>query len=169
MNWYKLNTDGSSIGNPSKSGGGGIIRNHLGDWIGGFARSIGTTSSIIAELWALRDSLNLCIQLQISHLHIEIDASFVVDMLNCDNRSSKYLSPLIDDCRVLLGKIPHHKIQHCFREANRCADNLAKKGADMEQDFISFVNPPDCIIEQVRLDALGTVYCRHCRGNAITL
>lgn len=29
-NWYKLNTDGSTIGNPSIVGGGGVVRDHNG-------------------------------------------------------------------------------------------------------------------------------------------
>lgn len=35
------NIDGSSIGNPGKAGGGGIIRKQHGNWVRGFARSIG--------------------------------------------------------------------------------------------------------------------------------
>lgn len=30
INWYKMNTDGSLIGNPGKVGGGGLIRDHRG-------------------------------------------------------------------------------------------------------------------------------------------
>ena len=37
LNWYKLNTDGSSVGNPGKAGGGGLIRNHEGGWVKGFS------------------------------------------------------------------------------------------------------------------------------------
>jgi hypothetical protein len=31
LGWFKLNTDGSSLGNPELAGGRGVIRNHLGD------------------------------------------------------------------------------------------------------------------------------------------
>lgn len=37
LNWYKLNTDGSFIGNLGKAREGGIIKNHHGNWVGGFA------------------------------------------------------------------------------------------------------------------------------------
>uniref|UniRef100_A0A7N2KYF6 RNase H type-1 domain-containing protein n=1 Tax=Quercus lobata TaxID=97700 RepID=A0A7N2KYF6_QUELO len=50
LNWFKLNIDGSSIGNPGKAGGGGIIRNQHGNRVRGFARSIGIASSVVAEL-----------------------------------------------------------------------------------------------------------------------
>ena len=39
--WFCLNTDGSAIGNPSRAGCGGLIRNDRGEWIGGFSRSLG--------------------------------------------------------------------------------------------------------------------------------
>ena len=59
--WFKLNSDGSSMGNPGKAGGGGIICDFKGDWVSGYARAIGFTTSVAAELWALRDGINLCI------------------------------------------------------------------------------------------------------------
>ena len=36
QHWYKLNTDRSSLGNPGRAGGGGIIRNSNGEWVGGY-------------------------------------------------------------------------------------------------------------------------------------
>nr|POF19331.1 putative ribonuclease h protein [Quercus suber] len=56
-NWYKLNTDEASCGNPRRAGGGGVIRGSAGNWIKGFVRYIGSTTSIIAEFRALRDGL----------------------------------------------------------------------------------------------------------------
>jgi hypothetical protein len=44
VNWAKLNTDGSVLGDPGLVGGGGVIQDSLGNWLGGFSRSIGTTS-----------------------------------------------------------------------------------------------------------------------------
>ena len=52
--WAKLNTDGSSLGNP-RPAGGGVIRDIEGAWIMGFMRNIGITSRYIAKLWALRE------------------------------------------------------------------------------------------------------------------
>nr|POE64125.1 putative ribonuclease h protein [Quercus suber]POF10141.1 putative ribonuclease h protein [Quercus suber] len=49
-NWFKLNSDGSSMGNLGKAGEGGIIRNSHRDWVSGYARAIGYTTSVIAEV-----------------------------------------------------------------------------------------------------------------------
>lgn len=63
--WFKLNTDGASIGNSGKAGGGGLIRDSSGNWVKGFSRDIGFGTSILAEFWALRDGLTLAAQLSI--------------------------------------------------------------------------------------------------------
>ena len=48
--WMKLNTDGSSLGNPEFAGGGGVVRDEHGNWIVGFSRKIGRTTSYVVEL-----------------------------------------------------------------------------------------------------------------------
>ena len=49
LNWLKLNTDGSALGN-SELAGGGLIRHHNGCLVKGFARAIGIATSVEAEL-----------------------------------------------------------------------------------------------------------------------
>ena len=70
----KLNTDGSSLGNPGLAGAGGLIRDGNRSWVVGFARKIGVASSLLAELWALRDELLLCLQFHVQAVIIEMDA-----------------------------------------------------------------------------------------------
>ena len=79
--WVKLNTDGSALGNPGRAGGGGVIQDHLGHWIKGFSRALGTTNSFIAELWALRDGLIIFKELELSNLIVELDALSVIQMM----------------------------------------------------------------------------------------
>ena len=81
LGWVHLNIDGSALGNPGRVGCGGIIQNDHGDWIGGFSRSIGFTTSFIAELWALRDGLTLYSNLHFNAVDIEIDVKEIVDLL----------------------------------------------------------------------------------------
>ncbi|GLT55461.1 hypothetical protein SLA2020_285800 [Shorea laevis] len=54
MNWVKLNTDESTIGNPGRAGRGGLLWDSQGHWIVGFVRNIGITTALAAELWAIR-------------------------------------------------------------------------------------------------------------------
>ena len=87
-NWFKLNSNGSSMGNLGRAGGGGLIRDSKGEWVSGYARAIRYTTSVAAELWAFHDGINLCIDLNLENVIIELDAKFVVDLLMKDERSS---------------------------------------------------------------------------------
>ena len=86
-NWVKLNTDGSFIGNPDLAGGGGLIRNTNGEWVRGFARAIGITTSAATELWAIHNGIRLCIALKCPAIIIELDAKLVVDLLHKEVRN----------------------------------------------------------------------------------
>ena len=71
-----INTKKSALGNPGRAGGGGLRRNSDGNWVPGFSRGLGCTNSCLAELWALRDGLNLASDIGIENLIFEIDAFF---------------------------------------------------------------------------------------------
>ena len=53
-------------------------------------------------------------------------------------------------------------IQHCYREANKCADALARRGrgAIMDQNFTIFMDPPFDVVFLLRLDSAGTLFDR---------
>ena len=79
--FLKLNTDGSALGNPGLTSAGGLIRDSNGNWVRGFSRFIGTTNSFAAELWGLRDGLELAQKLDMAKLIVEVDAKAVVDII----------------------------------------------------------------------------------------
>ncbi|KAL0012613.1 hypothetical protein SO802_007721 [Lithocarpus litseifolius] len=159
--WFKLNSDGASFGNPGKAGGGGIIRGSQGTWVKGYARSIGFTSSIIAELWALRDELRLANHIGIRQLEVELDAKVIVGLHNSKKNPNSAYAPLLSDCRYLLDKLPQVRVVHVFREANKCTDWLAKWGSSMREDFAVFDFPFAAELETlVAKDINGLYYCR---------
>ena len=154
--WMKLNTDGSALGNPGRAGGGGVIRDHLGNWIKGFGHALRTTNSFMAELWALRDGLIMAKELGIPNLIVELDALSVINILSSDKPCS-IMEPLLSDCRNLFKAIPNKRIQHVYREANQCADALAKLGSSVVPPFFVFVEPPPVVAKVLALDAAGNV------------
>ena len=81
MGWYKLNSDGASIGNPGKAGGGGLICDSQGKWVKGYMRKIGMATSVEAKFWALRDGLILTSQMGINNIVVELDAKVVIDQV----------------------------------------------------------------------------------------
>ncbi|KAK7853290.1 putative ribonuclease h protein [Quercus suber] len=79
----------SALGCPGLAEGGGLLRNHHGRWIKGFCRAIRWANSLHVKLWAVRNGLSLCIQLQMPEIEIELDAKSVVHLLN---RNSAFLA-----------------------------------------------------------------------------
>lgn len=107
----------------------------------GDARGLKHTNSIIAELWALRDGLILARELGLTNLIIELNALSVVILIN--NESENFvMEPVLTDCRNFLKKIPNKRVIHSYREANQCADALAKLVAQTLSHFVIFCNPP---------------------------
>ena len=79
-------------------------------------------------------------------------------------KSAISLSPfnqLVADCREGLKEIPQVRIQHCYREANKCADALARRGALLDQDVSIFMEPASDVAFLLSLDSAGTMYDRY--------
>ena len=147
----KLNTDGSAMRNPERAGGGGLFRHQDGVWLKGFARGIGYTNSILAELWALRDGLLLAKEMRIQQLIIELDALSVVILMN-NEFENLLMEPLLTDCRNLLKEFSNKRVIHAFRKANQCADALAKLGSQSLYSFAVFCNPPPVVESLLSFD-----------------
>nr|POF05818.1 putative ribonuclease h protein [Quercus suber] len=119
------------MGNLGLAGGGGLIRNEDDKWVKGYARAIGCATSVAVKLWALRDGTCLCISLKIPALVFELEAKLVVDLVKKDLEKTNGIDVLVADCREGLKKISLVRIQHCYRETNKCADALARRGTIM--------------------------------------
>ena len=151
MGWMKLNFDGFALGNSGKVGGGGLIRDHQGNWIRGYTRPLGNTSNFIAELWALRDGLTIAKELEINNLIVEMDALSVVMLMN-NSSTNLLMEPLLFDYRNLLKDIPNKRIVHTFREANQFADALARFGGSSVSSFVVFLYPSPVMVEPLFAD-----------------
>ena len=158
--WFKFNSDGSSLGNSGKAGGGGLIRNDKGDWLKGYARNVGYSTSVVVELWALRDGLRLCIALKLLAMIIELDAKLIVDPLQKSDGHRNCIDALVSDCKTELENIPRVQINHCYCEVNKCANALARKGAMLSKDFVIFLDPPADVSLLLSLDSAGVAYDR---------
>ena len=130
-----------------------MIRNANEEWVRGFTKAIGVTTSAVAELWALRDRIHLYITLKIQAVIIELDVKLVVDLLQKEDRNQNGLDAILGDCKAGLRDIPVVKIQHCYKEANKCVDALARRGALLPQDFVVFLEPLASISLLFSLDA----------------
>ena len=141
LGWVKLNTDGSFSTDNGLAGCGGFIRGSDGQWIMGFAKSIIVSSSIAVELWALREGLSLCMEMHLQAVEVELDASAAISLVSSTCSTNGDLSGLLDDCREMLLRMPQAKVSHCYREANCCANALARIGANSPSVCTRFVTP----------------------------
>lgn len=102
LGWVHLNTDVLALGNPGPVGCGGIIRNEHGDWLRGFSRSIGITSSFIAELWALQDGLNMCLNMHFLAVDVQIDARLIVEAVCNSSYANRVFMPIVVILHMLI-------------------------------------------------------------------
>ena len=152
LGWFKLNIDGSSLGNPGLAGGGGVIWNHLGEWVGGFSRVIGFTTSVQAKLRTLKGGLLLAIDLGILQLKIEMDSLLAVELINSITTFNTFFSTIVDDYKYLMESCKLSSLKHIFREANGYVDILAKADCDQLSDFISFSIVSAHVLETLAFD-----------------
>lgn len=169
VGWKKLNTDGSFMGNLGQAGCGGIVKDEHGEWVASFAKHIGATNSFAIELWGLRDGLMLCCNLNVPCLIVELDAKVVVDVFKNSNYVNNVISPILDDCKQLVSCFQQIQINHCYHQANRCADLLARMGAEQELDFVNFLSMPVDMFNAFENDMNGLFVNRMCPELDVTL
>jgi len=68
------------------------------------------------------------------------------------------MEPLLFDYRKLLVAIPNKRVVHTFREANQCADVLARFGGSSISNFVVFLNPPLVVVDILLADKENS-YC----------
>ena len=136
----------------------------------GFARLIGFTTSITAEFWAWRDGLLQAVQIGVQNLLIELDAKVVIELVQSHSPFKAFYSSLLADCRSLLGRFQHYKVQNAFHEVNKVAEALAKLGCETQEHFVILENPPSNEISAfVYSDAIGENFCRLTASNLAIL
>ena len=69
---------------------------------------------------------------------------------------------VLDDCRQLASRFQQIQFNHCYRQANWCADMLARIGAEQESDFILFSSPPVDLFKALEDDCNGVYFNRLC-------
>ena len=93
----------------------------------------------------------------IPNLIVELDALAVVHFMKKSNNNFS-LEPFLIDCRLLLNTFPGLQVVHAYREANWCADTLARLGSSNVDSFILFSYPPPVVDQLCTLDKEG-IFC----------
>ena len=85
-----------------------------------------------------------------------------MDAFNSPTFSSSIVSSIMNDCRHMATWIPQKRFRHIYREANRCADFLARIGTLLESDFIVFSSLLMDLVSILEADANGLYVNRFC-------
>ena len=161
--YIKINTDGSSLGNPSIVGVGGILRDHLGQWIFGFSLHVGLATNNMVELATVRQGLAMAWTMGFKYIQLELDSKVVLTWLTNHNVSyPTNMMPLICDCRSLLDQDWEVRVQHMYHEANECADALAKRGTQQWNLLTIYSNYPNFVYVCYVRDLAGLGVTRLC-------
>ncbi|KAL0016968.1 hypothetical protein SO802_004037 [Lithocarpus litseifolius] len=78
------------------------------------------------------------------------------------NRKNRNLSLDMEIVKLLASRIPQIHIKHCFRQANRCANSLARMSFSIDVDFSSFDSPPVDLVDVFEDDLNGVCFNRIC-------
>ncbi|KAL0434551.1 UNVERIFIED_CONTAM: hypothetical protein Slati_2789400 [Sesamum latifolium] len=98
---------------------------------------LGEQTNVYAELFAVYRGLDIAIEMGISTLWIETDASAIISIINSTTRGHWKHQHLLMKIHGLLGKI-EYKLTHIYREGNGVADYLANEACRLQQhQFIS--------------------------------
>ena len=85
-----------------------------------------------------------------------------MDALGNPNYVNNVVSPILDDCRLLVNYIPQIQFKHCYRQVNRCVDSLARMSCCLDVDFSFFSNPSVDILSVFEDDCNGVFCSRLC-------
>ncbi|KAK9028907.1 hypothetical protein V6N11_026043 [Hibiscus sabdariffa] len=123
MDWFKLNVDGARNHNTGFAACGGLIRDHDGRWVRGFARSVGVCSPIEAELWTVHEGLVQAWVLGLKRVVVEIDNTWVLRLLSQHSRVESSMT-IVQYISSLLSRDWSIKLVLSFHKSNAVADNL---------------------------------------------
>lgn len=149
VGYVKLNTNESSAGNQGISGFGGVIQDSNACWVVGYAGPCAMTMNTIAELKAFYHGLEIACSRGIINLICESD-SMISTGVSFTHPSAALVA------KIQAFKVKDWKLifQHTLREGNFVADNLAKKGAHLDQ--LSIMNVcPNALHNLCFADAIG--------------
>jgi ribonuclease HI len=141
----KLNVDASY--HLDGSGSAGIVlRNDKGEAIAGKICLLNDLmSSAQAEAMALLRGLQFLEQIGCSSAYIESDSLELIQACNGDTEVFSPYTAVLADCFQIASTMDLVIFQHCHREANMVAHNLAKHGYENSTSLVWDDRPPDFI------------------------
>ncbi|CAL1372532.1 unnamed protein product [Linum trigynum] len=159
--WVMLNVDGASNGNPGMAGAGGVVRDTLGNWAGGFVANIGSATACLAELWAIYYGLEITWRLGYRVVRVASDSQLAVQLIKNRQDPIHPYATLLGLIRRKLSQDWLVSLSHTYREGNRVADWLSKHSLVYPYGLHELTSPPSGVVPLLRDDMLGVTFERH--------
>ncbi|KAF7829792.1 putative calcium-binding protein CML44 [Senna tora] len=122
-----VNTDGSHKPDTDSISCGGVMRDHNGNWVKGFAKKLGKGGVLQAELWSILTGLQILKDMNMDKVIFEVDSMLAVHLVLNDCNQTHPLFSLVQRIRRLMEDFWNVNLVHTFRESNRLADTLASQ------------------------------------------
>jgi len=131
QNYYLLQFDGCSKGNPGMAGAGAVIyKNDIEIWSGSKFLGYNETNNY-AEYMGLIMGLTKAIELNISELIVEGDSILIIKQINNEYKvKSNNLNELHKLAQELKMKFSNITFNHIYRENNKRADELCNEAIE---------------------------------------
>lgn len=90
----------------------------------GYTLHLGKTSAFAVEVWVIKGGLTIALELNVTCLEIESDASNVIYASLYTSVNIPNLNSIWTECRHVLAELQQVRIKHVFRVSNQYADKL---------------------------------------------
>ena len=139
---------------------GGLLRDHNGRYLMGFSVNLDLCTITMAELWCIYFGLKVAAQMVYSKVVIEADSFSAVKLCSEVFVDLHVCRPLVLAIQSLCHQIGEVQIVHQFREANPCANLLAKQGHELQPGVHLFYSLPSYISVLFHADYSGVTHPR---------
>jgi ribonuclease HI len=152
--------DGSSLGNPGRIGAGDLIRASMGNFLVGFTVFAGIACNLLPELLAMAKGLKLAWDRGYRKIICHSDSKDALRLLFANQVGSHKYRALIFEIRELLSRDWTVRIEHTFREANFCADFMAKFATSCDNGLMIWDEPPQGLQQLLLANIMGISFPR---------
>ncbi|XP_059066430.1 uncharacterized protein LOC131857740 [Cryptomeria japonica] len=125
--WVKINFNGASLGNPSPSGIGCVIRDEFSNSLMEVSKHIGHSTNNLAEFRVALHGIQVGVCSGAWKTHLEGDSLNVVNAIRKNETPCWILNQWLRPIKSLLNDLEDFHISHIYREGNVIADGLAKE------------------------------------------
>ncbi|XP_028059243.1 uncharacterized protein LOC114262983 [Camellia sinensis] len=123
-------------------GFGGLFGDEIGAWISRYYGRLEIYVCLEPELWAVYKGRTIILQRGFNQVIIEMDAKQVTKLLSDDLGERCPFRGIVEDARIIMRGCDC-SILHIRREANICADVMAKLGEYQPADLLIVNEPPE--------------------------